>query len=125
MLFLYILILVIGLGRIVFLNAFSLSMIDHDNYTLIVEKKDPALLRNIVKKWIQMGYDVCCYIRHESTLNVINEFFGFSLAPSSDIYKHEDKDIMIVASLKQPARGREVQVQSIDDLDFYLIRVIK
>lgn len=113
------------MARIVFLNAFSLSMIDYDNYTLIVEKKDPVLLKSIIRKWIQMGYDVCCYIRHQSTLDVINEFFGFSLAPSSDIYKYEDKDIMIVASLKTPARGREVQVQSIDDLDFHLIRVIK
>jgi len=100
-------------------------MIDHDNYTVLVEKKDPVLLRNLVKKLIQMGYDVDSYIRHQSTLDVINEHFGFTLAPSDRTYKYEDKDIMIVAALKTPARGREVQVQSIDDLDFYLIRVIK
>ena len=99
-------------------------MIPKDNYTLIVEKKDPALLKNIVKRLLGMGYDVDCFIRHQSTIDVINEFFGFTLTATDRLYSYEDKDILIVVSLKQPQRGREVQIQSVGDLDFAMIRVI-
>ena len=112
------------MGRIVFLNAFSLSMVESDDYAVCIERREPILLKSYVAHLLRAGYDVDCFIRHESTLNAINDFFGLSLAPSSSLYKYKNGDILIVTTLKQPQRGKEVNVASIDDLDFYLIRIL-
>jgi hypothetical protein len=99
-------------------------MMDSNEYGVIVYKRDPIYLKNLIKNYIKAGYDIDCYVRHESTLNAINDFFELSLAPSSSLYKHRKGDVIIVVTLKSPQRGKEVEVASIDDLDLYVVSII-
>jgi Domain of unknown function (DUF1874). len=74
-----------------------------------------------VNEYVEEGYKLECYIRHEATVKVINDFFSLSLTPSNAIYKYDEGDVLIVVTLKALQRGKEVQVNSVEDLDFYVV----
>ena len=105
--------------KVVFLNALPLNAINASHFTIFVDKVNA----DILKKWINIfkkcKFDFKCYIRHKSTVELLNKEFELMLEPSSDAYCYEENDRLIIVTLKSPQRGREVEVKDINDLDFY------
>jgi len=59
------------------------------------------------------------YIRHESTVKLLSKLLGIDLKPSSGLYEYRSGDILLIVTLKKPARGQEVEVK-IEDLEYYI-----
>jgi len=107
------------MNRVVFLNALPLNAIEANSFTITIHKTPPA----IMKKWILFfkmhNFKFECFIRHKSTVELLNREFELNLEPSSETYRYENNDKLIIVTLKSPQRGREVEVKDINDLDFY------
>jgi hypothetical protein len=65
--------------------------------------------------------EVKCYIRHQATVQLLKELLEVELAPSSEAYKYDPRDIVYVVTLKTPARGQEVTELSITDIEIYKV----
>ncbi len=103
--------------RVVFLNALPLNALP-DHCVVEIEKADVEQ----VKWYIERASELASFIRHESTVRAVNELFGLSLEPGSGLYKYRKGDVIVVVSLRRPARGAEVEARP-EDLDFYLVYV--
>ena len=64
------------------------------------------------------------YIRHPSTVRILNEVLGLDLQPSSELYQYQQGDIVIVVGLRRPVRGQEVEV-TVNDLDIAIISIVE
>jgi len=109
--------------RIVFLNALPLNAfpIDEGEEVLFsIAKESYVSLRGLIKDHARAGIPVECYIRHPSTVHVINKLFNLNLKPSSELYSYREGDKIIVVSLKKPIRGKEVEVKP-EDIEFYIV----
>ena len=72
----------------------------------------------------EKGDEILCFIRHESTVSVLNKVFGLNLKPSNELYQYREGDVLVVVGLKKPIRGHEVHV-TIADLDIAMVSVIR
>jgi len=102
--------------RLVFVPPIPLSAFPFRSFVLVVFRIDLEELKRIVEMYRKEGYHIECYIRHASTVQVLNDVLGLNLKPSSALYQYQDGDQLIVVGLKKPVRGQEVQV-SVEDLD--------
>jgi hypothetical protein len=106
--------------RIAVLNALPLNAIQREvinikcvRFSNINTLRDLAIIRE---------KELVNYIRHESTIKVLNKLLGVELKPSADIYKYEWGDALVVVTLKKPVRGQEVEVKS-EDLEYFVCKV--
>jgi hypothetical protein len=105
-------------NRVVLLNALPLNAIDSDVFTInCVRFKNVLVLKELAKNL--EGKTILNYIRHESTARLISRLIGAELKPTAELYKHESGDAMIIATLKSPIRGAEVEVKE-GDLELYV-----
>ena len=104
--------------RLILLNALPLNAIQSECSTILCRK---IQLSEVVE--LIMNYDVENYIRHESTVKLLAKLSGKDLKPSSELYKHEDRDILVIITLKRPIRGQEVEVTE-EDLEAYLCIIV-
>jgi len=113
--------------RVVFLPSVPLSAISHTSFTVVYRRVSLEKLKNLLKYACGEGYKDCvfeCYIRHESTVKLLNEILGLNLKPSADLYTFSDEDAVVVVSLKMPTRGAEAEVKP-DDLDVAVVDVFE
>jgi len=105
-------------NRVVLLNALPLNAIDSDVFTInCVRFRNVLVLKELAKN--MEGKTILSYIRHESTARLISRLIGVELKPTAELYKHESGDAMIIATLKSPIRGAEVEVKE-GDLELYV-----
>ena len=112
------------MGRIVFAPPIPISAIPYKKFLLQVERKSINEIRSMINLFKGMGYNIECYIRHTSTVDILNKALGLDLKPSSELYSYKDGDILVVVGLKNPVRGKEVKVSSVDDLDIAVVYVV-
>jgi hypothetical protein len=97
----------------VLLNAFSLSMLNNPTRALVEFRRlSPEELRQIVQ-----NARVESYIRHNATVQVLNELLQVQITPNNGIYSYNNERIIVVA-LGAPQRGQEVNVR-LQDLVIY------
>ena len=109
--------------RLVFLNAFPLNALpiqEGEEIVVTIAKEDYVSIKGLVKAYVEAGIPVECYIRHPSTVQVINKLFNLNLKPSNKLYRFRGSDKVIVVTLKKPIRGEEVEVNP-EDIEFYII----
>ena len=110
-------------GRLVLLNAFPLNAFPYfhdveigEDITLAFRRLSLEDLKDMTKR-----HDVVSYIRHQGTLEFLSRELGIELKPSSDIYKEDKRDIVVIITLKNPSRGKEVSNITDDDLLIYML----
>ena len=110
-------------GRLILLNALPLNIFPESwkDYAIQVRKIDAYTLKERIMK----ARKIKSYIRHQSTVEVLQRVLGIPLVPSADVYKYEEGDEVYIVTLKSPARGQEVQLVSEYDLEIYHITVAK
>lgn len=79
-------------------------------------------LRTLVKAAEMMCIPVVNYVRHESTVKLLSLKLGLPLEPNSSLYKYEHGDMIVIIGLKNPARGKEVEVTA-EDLDIAIAKL--
>ena len=110
-------------SRVVFLNALPLnafSISEGEEVLLRVAKESYESIRGLVKDHAEAGIPMECYIRHSSTVELLNKLLGLNLKPSSGLYGYREGDKIIVVTLKKPIRGEEVEVKP-EDIEFYIV----
>ncbi|RLB81443.1 MAG: hypothetical protein DRH17_09095 [Deltaproteobacteria bacterium] len=115
------------MSRLVFLNALPLNAfpIEEGEEVLFKVVKEPLYsVKMLVKDWARAGIPIECYIRHPTTVELLNNLLNLNLKPSSELYSYREGDKIIVITLKKPVRGKEVEVGS-EDIEFYIITVEK
>ena len=110
--------------RIVFLNALPLNSLPKRHVHLDVIPVSLKELARWVSRRLDEGYQLEHYIRHESTIQVLR-IIGIPLAegPNAGIYQYRHGDILVVATLRNPVRGQEVQVRP-EDLEVWVVTVL-
>jgi len=110
--------------RIVFLNALPLNSLPKRHVHLDVIPVSLKELARWVSRRLDEGYQLEHYIRHESTIQVLRAV-GIPLAegPNAGIYQYRHGDILVVATLRNPVRGQEVQVRP-EDLEAWVVTVL-
>ena len=108
--------------RIVFIPPLPLNAFPYKQFSLLVSKTSFEGLKKILKKYQESGVEleIKNFVRHESTVQILNQELGLSLKPSSELYSYQEGDIMIVVGLKKPVRGQEIQV-SRDDIELAIV----
>lgn len=104
--------------RVAFLNALPLNAIENNVFTIKCVKFENALVLKELAEHLK-GKTILNYVRHESTARLISSLVGIELRPSGGLYKHDGGDAMIIATLKNPVRGQEVEVKE-RDLEIYV-----
>jgi hypothetical protein len=104
--------------RVVFLNALPLNAMQSDYFTIDCVRFDNALVLKELAEHLK-GKTILNYIRHESTVKLISRLVGLELKPTAGLYEHKGVDAMIIATLKRPIRGVEVEVEE-RDLEIYV-----
>jgi len=111
------------MNRVVFLNALPLNAIYAKDFTITVSKADVELMRKWIEFYKKYKFEFKCFIRHKSTVELLNKEFELMLEPSSDVYHYENNDRLIIVTLKNVQRGKEVEVKDINDLEFYHVTI--
>jgi len=101
--------------RYVFLNSLPLNIFKKPVFNLFVTKIKPEILKQVS----HLFKNAACYIRHESTVKILNKELGLNLKPCNELYEYKDGDTLIIVSLKKPIRGKEVEELSLKDLGSY------
>jgi len=104
--------------RLVILNAFPLNAFPFPMFTVNIERVNVKQIKDVMGSFDHIE----CYVRHPSTVKVLNDLLGLSLKPSSGLYKYEKGDELLIVTLKKPIRGKEVEVTE-NDLVFYHVYV--
>ena len=106
--------------RYVFLNALPLNALRIEGIArLVVTRVDPKVLKQLVP----LMKRTVSFIRHASTVRLLNRVFGLELQPSNGFYEYEDGDVLMVVTLRRPRRGIDVFDLSIDDIEIYMVEV--
>jgi hypothetical protein len=112
-------------GRVIILNALPPNALPKARVRLDMEPVDIVELGHRLHEWLARGYELVHYVRHEATLRVISRELGIPLPePNSDLYTYRDGDVLVIVTLKNPLRGREVQQVNIGDLEFWVVTVL-
>ncbi len=116
-------------SRLVFLNSLPLNAVNLSLFFVEVRRIDASkpmgieLLRYTINKAKSVNAEIISFIRHESTLNLINQLFNLQLTANQGLYQWRKGDEIIVVSLKKPVRGQETQVTSLEDLEIYYVYI--
>lgn len=111
--------------RIILLNGFPVS-----EFTALgrvvefaLENLSPSDFVEEIRKRLEDGYKISCYIRHQSTVNVLRELLNIKLESSAELYHYKPLDkIYIIVPKALAERGREIQISKPEDL--YFIKLV-
>jgi hypothetical protein len=116
--------------RIVWLNAFSPSMLPSARRFIVSFERVGGLaeLRQRLQEELgQLGPAAARhvhYVRHPATLALLRQHFPeLPETPSTGLYTYQPGDIMVIVTLRSPARGQEVATVRPEDLDIIVARV--
>jgi len=109
--------------RVVFIPPLPLNAFPYKRFAMYIERKSIDEVREFVESAKKLGIPIVGYIRHESTVRLLNQLFGLDLKPSSELYKHGEGDALIVVGLKKPVRGQEIEVKP-EDLDLAIAAIV-
>jgi hypothetical protein len=104
--------------RTVLLNALPLNAIPDVEFFIACKRTTIGAIVDVVKHSLEVEN----YVRHESTVRLISKLLNIDLKPSSELYKYQDGDVLVIVTLRKPVRGQEVEVRE-EDLDFYLCTI--
>jgi hypothetical protein len=104
--------------RVILLNGLPLSIIPYRKFTLEVNRIDVDRLAEMIAS----SAEVRNYIRHASTVDMLNALLKTSLKPSAENYVYNDGDTIVVITVKNIVRGQEMNVKP-EDLDIFVVRV--
>jgi hypothetical protein len=113
-------------GRIVFLNALPLNALPRSHLRLDIL---PVANLNELAQWaqrrLQEGYEVVHFIRHPATIAVLRQL-GIPLSdqPNASLYAYRNGDVIVVITLRSPARGQDVQQVNISDLEVWIVTLL-
>jgi len=108
--------------RLVFVPPVPLNAFPYRKFAMVIVRVSIEEVARLVNHAKKNGIPILNYVRHESTVRLLNQFFGLDLKPSSELYKHGKGDALIVVGLKKPVRGQEVEVKP-EDLDLAIAAV--
>jgi hypothetical protein len=107
------------MGRVILLNALPITAFQTP-VTLRIEEITPMRLQQIISQ-----HEIVNYIRHESTVRLLNQLLGVNLQPGGGLYRYEAGDQLIVVVLRSPQRGQQdVAVSAPEDIAIYRVDVI-
>ncbi len=96
--------------RVVFLNALPLNALPRAHLELDVLPVSISDLVVWTQRRLQEGYQLVHYIRHVATVNALRALgIPLSLESNSGLYSYDTGDIIVVVTLRTPARGQDVQ----------------
>jgi hypothetical protein len=110
-------------NRLVLLNALPLNAIQLDHFCIDVRRETIDDLRYYINKAKSINAEIISYIRHEATVNLLNQVLGLSLRPESGLYQWREGDELIIITLKKPIRGQEATEVKIEDLEFFYVYI--
>jgi hypothetical protein len=112
-------------GRIVFLNALPLNALPRRHLALDVVPVSLNDLAAWVQRRIAEGYTIEHYIRHGATVETLRAL-GIPLnpQPNSGLYSYREGDIIVVVTLRSPARGQDVSQVRPEDLESWIVTVL-
>ena len=113
-------------GRIIILNALPLNALPRHHIRLDVL---PVSNLNELATWVQRrvaeGYVVEHYIRHGATIQALRSLgIPLSETPNAGLYSYSPGDVIVVVTLRSPARGQEVSQVSTQDLESWIVTVL-
>ncbi|RLG84700.1 MAG: hypothetical protein DRO39_07245 [Thermoprotei archaeon] len=112
------------MARLIFAPPLPLNAFQGKTISIKVRRLSIEELRHLVEQYKQQGVEIMNYIRHPSTVRILNEVLGLDLQPSSELYQYQQGDIVIVVGLRRPVRGQEVEV-TVNDLDIAIISIVE
>jgi len=111
--------------RVVILNALPLNAMPRRHVQLDVIPVSMNDLVQWVQRRLQEGYEVIHYVHHMGTIAALKAAgIPLSEQPNSGLYAYRPNDIIVVASLRNPPRGQEVQQVSPQDLETWIVTVL-
>jgi hypothetical protein len=111
--------------RVVFLNAMPLNSLPRRHLALDVLPVSIADLTQWVQRRLQEGWQLVHFIRHSATIQALRSVgIPLSEQPNAGLYTYRNGDIMVVVTLRSPARGQEVQQISPQDLEMWIVSVV-
>jgi hypothetical protein len=112
-------------GRIVFLNALPLNALPRSHLGLDVLPVSITDLVGWVQRRLREGYELVHYIRHAATIQALRSAsIPLPEQPNAGLYQFQHGDIIVVATLRAPQRGQEVQQVSPQDLEMWIVTVL-
>jgi len=69
--------------------------------------------------------EIVHFIRHPATLSLLHKYLPLPAEPNAGLYTYVPGDVLLVATLRTPQRGAEVNNISIEDLDIRLVEVLQ
>jgi len=107
------------MGRAILLNALPVTALPTP-ITLRIEEISAMQLQQIVSQY----REIVNYIRHESTVRLLNQLLGVNLQPGGGLYRYEAGDQLIVVVLRSPQRGQQDVSVTLEDIAIYRVDVI-
>ena len=107
-------------SRLVFVPPLPLNAIKKSTFVMLVQRRSIEFIKILIDYAKEQKMPIECYIRHESTVKLLNEVLGLDLKPSNALYEYRDGDILVMVGLKKPVRGAEVTDVKLEDLDIAL-----
>ena len=116
--------------RLILLNALPLNAVPLKRFCVDVKRIDPSVpseflgvLKVIFDKARSTNAEIMNFIRHEATVNLINQLFNLSLQVNPGLYQWKRGDDILVITLKKPIRGQESQTITLEDLDIFYVYI--
>ena len=103
------------------LNIFSDYLDYNEEITLRVIRVRLEGAVSYVRRFKHIYSEIKCFIRHEGTVKLLSELLGIELRPSSEVYRFDEDDDIMVVTLKRPVRGAEVEKVSPEDVDVFFV----
>jgi hypothetical protein len=112
-------------GRVVILNALPLNALPRRHLALDVLPASVNELSQWIQRRLQEGYQLIHYIRHAATVEALRAA-GIPLdpQPNAGLYQYAPGDIIVVVTLRSPARGQEVQQVSPQELESWIVTAL-
>jgi hypothetical protein len=107
--------------RVVLLNAFPVSAVEYSTFTALFKR---VAVEELVED-VRRASEVVSYIRHPATVQLLSKLLGIALAPSAELYRYREHDLVYVITLKTPTRGQEVTEVKPEDLDVVRVVVVQ
>jgi hypothetical protein len=113
-------------GRIVLLNALPLNALPRAHLQIRIQPVDIIGLGRWLHERLAEGYELIHYVRHQATLQTLRRELGIPLPlePNAGLYQYVPGDMLVVVTLRSPARGQEVQQISPQDLEAWIVTVL-
>jgi hypothetical protein len=112
-------------GRIVILNALPLNALPRRHTKLDVIPVTIGELAQWIQRRVVEGYEIIHYIRHGATIAALRAAgIPLSETPNAGLYQYQHGDILVVATLRNPARGQEVSQIAPQDLESWIVTAL-